>query len=65
MSGFLAFLIPAAIVATAIILIIGLVGFARGGEFNRKNANKLMRLRILFQAGAIVLICIGIYVSRG
>ncbi|MGZ0186945.1 MAG: twin transmembrane helix small protein [Alphaproteobacteria bacterium] len=64
MNGFLAFLIPAAIVATAIVLIIGLVGFARGGEFNRKNANKLMRLRILFQAGAIILVCIGIYASR-
>jgi hypothetical protein len=64
MNGFLTFLIPAAIVATTIVLIIGLVGFARGGEFNRKNANKLMRLRILFQAGAIILICIGIYASR-
>jgi hypothetical protein len=65
MNGFLAFLIPAAIVLTAIVLIIGVAGFARGGEFNKKHGNKLMRLRILFQAVAIVLICIAIYASRG
>ena len=65
MNGFLAFLIPAAIVATTIVLIVGIAGFARGGEFNRKYGNKLMRLRILFQAVAIVLICLAIYLSRG
>ncbi len=64
MNGFLAFLIPAAIVATAIVLIVGIAGFARGGEFNKKHANKLMRLRILFQAIALVLIVGGIYLSR-
>ena len=64
MNGFLAFLIPAAIVITAIVLIIGIAGFARGGEFNRKHGNTLMRLRILFQAVAILLICGAIYLSR-
>lgn len=64
MNGFLAFLIPAAIVVTAIVLIIGIAGFARGGEFNRKHGNKLMRLRILLQAVAIVLICGAIFLSR-
>ena len=33
----------------AIILIIGIGGFGRGGEFNRKYSNKLMRMRILAQ----------------
>ena len=36
-----------------IVLMIGLGGFAFGGEFNRKYANKIMRLRILLQAIAI------------
>lgn len=44
--------------SVAIVLIIGLGGFAAGGEFNRKYGNKLMRLRILFQAIAVVLILI-------
>jgi len=64
MNGFLAFLIPAAIVLTAIVLIIGIAGFARGGEFNRKHGNTMMRLRILFQAVAILLVCTAIYLSR-
>ena len=48
-----------------IVLMIGLGGFAFGGEFNRKYANKIMRLRILFQAIAILLIILFVYFSRG
>ena len=29
---------------------IGIGGFGKGGEFNRKNSNKLMRLRVMLQA---------------
>lgn len=65
MSGFLPFLIAAAIVLTTLALIVGIVGFARGGEFNRKHGNKMMQYRIIFQAVAIVLICSLIYLSRG
>ena len=32
----------------------GIGGFARGGEFNRKHGNRLMRWRIIAQAVAIV-----------
>lgn len=39
-----------------IILMIGIGGFARGGDFNRKHANRLMRYRIAAQALAVVLI---------
>ena len=42
--------------AVAIILMIGIGGFGRGGEFNRKYSNKLMRMRILAQFIAVVLI---------
>ena len=48
-----------------IVLMIGLGGFAFGGEFNRKYANKIMRLRILLQAIAILLIILFVYFSRG
>lgn len=47
-----------------IVLMIGLGGFAFGGEFNRKYANKIMRLRILLQAIAILLIILFVYFSR-
>ena len=48
-----------------IVLMIGLGGFAFGGEFNRKYANKIMRLRILLQAIAILLIILFVYFSKG
>ena len=47
-----------ACLAVVVILLIGIGGFAKGGEFNRKNANKLMRWRIGAQAVAVVLILI-------
>ncbi len=50
-----------AIISVFVVLGIGLVGFAAGGEFNRKYGNKLMRARIAFQAIAVVLILIMIY----
>ena len=42
--------------AVLIVLMIGVGGFARGGDFNRKYANKLMRLRIAAQFVAEILI---------
>ena len=48
-----------------IVLMIGLGGFALGGDFNKKYANKIMRLRILLQAIAILLIIFFVYFSRG
>ncbi len=48
-----------------IVLMVGLGGFAFGGEFNKKYANKIMRLRILLQAVAILLIILFVYFSKG
>jgi hypothetical protein len=39
-----------------VILAIGIGGFAKGGEFNRKHANRLMRYRIAAQAVAVIII---------
>ena len=50
--------------AVAIILMIGIGGFGRGGEFNRKYANKLMRLRIFAQFIAVLLILLFVYFAR-
>ncbi|KAB2884385.1 MAG: twin transmembrane helix small protein [Albidovulum sp.] len=51
------FLIAAiACFAVLVILMIGIGGFARGGDFNRKHANRIMRYRVIGQAVAIALI---------
>lgn len=42
--------------AVLVILMIGIGGFAKGGDFNRKHANRIMRYRIIGQAVAIALI---------
>ncbi|MDE2788799.1 MAG: twin transmembrane helix small protein [Paracoccaceae bacterium] len=50
------YVVVASVLAVVIILMIGLGGFFHGGEFNRRYANRLMRLRIIGQAIAVVLI---------
>lgn len=50
-----------AILAVVVVLVIGIGGFALGGEFNKKYGNKMMRLRILFQAIAVALILLFIF----
>ena len=50
--------------AVAIILMIGIGGFGRGGAFNRKYANKLMRLRIAAQFVAVVLILLFVFLTQ-
>ena len=47
------------------ILLTGIGGFAKGGDFNRKHANKIMRWRIYAQFIAVVLILIFVLIRRG
>jgi len=57
-------LVVISILVVVVILMIGLGGFTKGGDFNRKYANKLMRYRIIAQAFAVVMILIFIFVRR-
>ena len=58
-------LVVAAVAITVLILLTGIGGFARGGDFNRKYANKVMRARIVAQAVAIALILLYVTLRRG
>lgn len=51
-----------AVLVVTVILMTGIGGFARGGDFNRRNGNRLMRWRIIAQAVAIALILLFIWV---
>ncbi|MDH5797298.1 MAG: twin transmembrane helix small protein [Paracoccaceae bacterium] len=56
--------IPALVVLG--ILMVGVGGFAKGGEFNRKHANRIMRYRIAAQAVAVVIILLAVFLrSKG
>jgi hypothetical protein len=46
-----------------VILMIGVISFSKGGEFNRKYSNRLMRYRIYAQAVAVVMILIYILIK--
>ena len=43
----------------------GVLTMARGGEYNIKNSNRIMRYRIIFQAIALLVILILIWWKRG
>lgn len=47
------------------ILLVGVGGFAKGGDFNRKYANKIMRMRLLAQFVAVILILVFVWLRRG
>jgi hypothetical protein len=50
------YLIPAALIAVAVVLAFGIYALFRGGEFGRSYSNKLMRLRVVMQAVAIAVL---------
>jgi hypothetical protein len=54
MNAFVELLVPAAVVAVAVVLLFGLVNMLRGGSATRSQ--HLMRLRVLLQFVAIVVI---------
>ncbi|MEM9049003.1 MAG: twin transmembrane helix small protein [Pseudomonadota bacterium] len=56
MSGAGFYIIAIACLAVLVVLLFGVGSFARGGAFNKRNANKIMQLRLLLQAIAVVLI---------
>jgi hypothetical protein len=64
MSNFLFVLLVIAMIGTLGVLFFGLFSMARGGEFNKRNANKLMRLRVLMQFVAVVLFVLLIFAMR-
>ena len=65
MASTLSTLVVVALVGTLIVLLSGVVVMTRGGEFNRKWGNKLMRARIAMQALAIALLFALFLLNRG
>lgn len=57
-------IVAIATLAVLAILMVGIGGFAKGGEFNRKHANRIMRYRILAQAIAVALILVYVFFRR-
>ncbi|HEV3371007.1 MAG TPA: twin transmembrane helix small protein [Xanthobacteraceae bacterium] len=64
MSDFMShIMVPIAIVAVAIVLLLGLINMMRGGSPHLSQ--RLMRLRVLMQFIALIVIMLTIWVMRG
>jgi hypothetical protein len=61
MGSFFDILVPVAVLAVALTLGAGIYSLYRGGDFGRSYSNKLMRLRVVLQAFAIVVLCAGMW----
>ena len=57
-------LVAVAVLLVAGILLLGIGSFGKGGEFYRKNANKIMRWRIGAQFVAVILIVLFVYLRQ-
>lgn len=64
MSDTMLYVAVGACVFVLLVLLFGVLTFARGGEFNRKYSNKIMRLRLAAQALAVVFILLAVWLGR-
>lgn len=53
-----------AMLATISVLVIGIFGMVKGGEFNQKYGNKLMNLRVLLQVVALLFLALAIITQQ-
>ena len=51
-------------VATLFVVVIGVIAMAVNGKLNKNHSNKLMRLRVLFQAIAVLVFVVIIWLAR-
>lgn len=56
--------VAVAVLVVLAILMFGIGTFAKGGDFNRKYANKIMRWRVLAQFIAVLLILAFVFFRR-
>ena len=61
MGTFINILIVISLLAVLAPLGLGIYGMVRGGEFNAKHGNRLMRWRVTLQAVAIGMLAIGFW----
>ena len=58
-------LIVIALIAVLVVLLVGMISLFRGGRFNTLYGNKLMRLRVIVQGIAVLLIIVYVAFIRG
>lgn len=56
MNSILPALVIFSMLTTLSILLFGVITMIRGGDFNRRNGNKLMRARVIMQGVTLLLV---------
>lgn len=59
------FVVAFSMIVVLAILLFGIGTFGRGGEFNRKHANRIMRYRLAAQFVAVILIVLFVMIRSG
>ena len=57
-TSILPIILVISMILALLMVIIGVIAMAKNGDFNKKHSNKLMRMRVLFQAIAVLFIVI-------
>jgi len=60
----LPYLIGLCLLAVVATLFTGLISMTKGGDFNKRYGNKLMRLRVILQAATIALFMVYILLTQ-
>ena len=60
MSNVFFILMGVAMIACVGALFLGFLSFAKGGEFNKKHGNRMMRLRVFFQGLALAMFALAL-----
>lgn len=65
MATIVHWMLPVALFAVAATLGVGIYSLFRGGEFARSYSNRLMRLRVVLQFVAIIILMAAFYFTTG
>ena len=64
MDAFFDVALPVALIAVFLTLCMGIYSLFRGGDFARSHSNKLMRLRVVLQFVAVVVLMAALWWNR-
>jgi len=65
LNSILPFIIITVLIAVLFVLLIGIISMLKGGDFNKRWGNKLMRARVGLQGLAVILILLTAYFFSG
>ncbi|MCH8237487.1 MAG: HIG1 domain-containing protein [Proteobacteria bacterium] len=63
MEAALPYLLGLAMLATLVVLVVGVVSFGVSGDFYRRHANNLMRMRVVMQGFTVAVLALMVFLA--